>query len=66
MREFDLELKYRPGERMAHVDALSRSATTNVNKTNSEIEERHEILKIMSEEDYILLIQQSDAKLKTY
>lgn len=64
LAEYDLELKFRPGKMMQHVDSLSRAATSEATDTLSEIYERLEVLQTMNQEDYILMIQMSDEQLR--
>lgn len=64
LAEYDFEIKYRAGEKMAHVDCLSRAATEEPSSTEM-IEEVYmkRIFTVLTEEDRILMIQRSDEKL---
>lgn len=57
--EYDFEIKHQKGERMQHVDALSRAP---VNDT-VELEERGSILMISTREDEILVFERTDPKI---
>lgn len=66
LAEYDMEIRYRPGDKMSHVDCLSRAATEE--PSSSEIideiyEKRLNIFLIISEEERIMMIQRSDKKL---
>lgn len=65
LAEFDLEIKHRGGDFMQHVDALSRAPTESAEDTLEPIYDRLNVLTTMSEEDQILFIQRSDARLTT-
>lgn len=59
-QEFDFEIEYRPGCKMAHVDALSRNAVENANNFDEV-----QVLQIRSEEDdWVLAAQMSDERCK--
>lgn len=65
LQDFDIELRHRPGERMQHVDALSRAPTEEPSDTWEDLVERKlEVLTTMNQEDYVLMIQHSDPTLK--
>lgn len=59
MQEFDCEIEYRPGIRMAHVDALSR------NPIENSFDETHvlDVLTINTE-DWLSTVQESDDEIK--
>ncbi|CAB3241848.1 unnamed protein product [Arctia plantaginis] len=56
LQEFDCAIEYRPGNKMSHVDALSR------NPIDSEPNESHilDILLVESEQDWVTTIQSTD------
>jgi len=41
MQSFEFDIQYRPGERMAHVDFLSRNPVPKIVKTSIGVVERH-------------------------
>lgn len=61
--EFDVEIVHRAGERMQHVDALSRSPVEPA-ETTTEMWKGETAFTISTREEEILLYQSSDAKLK--
>lgn len=64
LSEFDYELRHRPGERMFHVDALSRAPTEEATDTVDELlEDKLEVLSLISEEEYVLTMQRFDPTL---
>lgn len=67
LSEYDYEIRYRPGEKMSHVDSLSRAAVETPSKSGI-IEEIYEtrvgLYTILTEEDRILMMQRSDERLK--
>lgn len=65
LQEFDVKIKHRPGEKMAHIDALSRAPmeTSNGDTMDQIISDKLEVLVSMSEEEYIVAMQYSDAGL---
>jgi len=66
LSEFDYEIKHRPGDKMAHVDALSRAPTGEAVDTVDELlENKLEVLTLMTEEEYVLPMQRSDPRLKS-
>lgn len=64
LQEYDVEIKHRPGGRMAHVDALSRAPVDDSQDTLDHIHERLEVLQTLDETDYVLMIQYGDAELR--
>lgn len=65
LQEYDVEIRHRPGNKMEHVDALSRAPTEAENDTMEEIFEKHlEVNICITMEDQILMMQQSDEKLR--
>lgn len=65
LAEFDIEIRHRPGEKMQHVDALSRAPVGKPSNTEDDIVgTRCDVLWSMSESSYILAIQHSDSELK--
>lgn len=65
LQEYDIEIKHRPGEKMQHVDALSRAPHEDSTDTMDDIiDNRLEILPAMTEEEYVVGMQHSDSTLK--
>lgn len=65
LQEYDVEVKHRPGERMAHVDALSRAAVEPADDVmETIIESRLEVMLALSEEDHVMAMQYGDKDLK--
>lgn len=59
-QEFDFEVVYRPGQKMAHVDALSRNAVEPVDD-----DKEMQVLTVnVNEDDWILSIQLEDSRCK--
>ncbi|KAG6439129.1 hypothetical protein O3G_MSEX000509, partial [Manduca sexta] len=62
LQEFDCTIEYRPGPRMAHVDALSRNP---VEGNEPELPERLDMLSIeTTEQDWIVTVQSADEEVK--
>lgn len=63
LQEYDVEIKQRPGEKIAHIDALSRASvkTSNGDTMDQIISDKLEVLVSMSEEEYIVAMRHSDA-----
>lgn len=64
LSEYDCQIKHRAGIKMAHVDALSRAACEEPSDTETDIYSRCDMLQQMTEEDYVLLLQRGDERLK--
>lgn len=68
LQEFEFDIKFRPGERMAHVDALSRAAcptaTKEVLSVNEELSTRLDVLVAMMVSERVRFMQQGDATTK--
>lgn len=67
LSEYDFEIKHRSGERMSHVDSLSRAAVEPADPqgmTEEVYEKRLDVYQIITEEDRITMIQNSDPKLR--
>lgn len=67
LAEYNFEIKYRAGQKMSHVDSLSRAAV----ETESEegmmeeiYEKRLNIFQILTEVERIMMIQRSDRKIR--
>jgi hypothetical protein len=59
-QEFDFEIKYRPGTRMSHVDALSRvicDGAEPVNSVDAEILSRAEVFIAMTKHEAVRLLK---------
>lgn len=65
LQEFDFEVKFRPGSRMAHVDALSRVALPTHDKEDMSVEheltERLDVFVAMTIVEKVRFMQQGDA-----
>ncbi|CAI6376192.1 unnamed protein product [Macrosiphum euphorbiae] len=67
LQEFDFEIKYRPGTRMAHVDALSRvndGEQDDISSVEADLSKRLDVLVALSPTDRVRFMQQSDEKTK--
>ncbi|KAF4530047.1 hypothetical protein B566_EDAN018296 [Ephemera danica] len=64
-QEYDMDVKHRPGIRMAHVDALSRAPVENANETIDDmVSEKLDVRLALTLEEQILTMQRSDPELK--
>ncbi|KAF4531067.1 hypothetical protein B566_EDAN017140 [Ephemera danica] len=64
-QEYDMDVKHRPGVRMAHVDALSRAPVENANETIDDmVSEKLDVRLALTLEEQILTMQRSDPELK--
>ncbi|CAI6349623.1 unnamed protein product [Macrosiphum euphorbiae] len=65
LQEFDFEVKFRPGSRMAHVDALSRAAPPTFDaeeiSVEHELTKRLDVFVAMTVVDKVRFMQQGDA-----
>jgi len=65
LQEFDFKVKFRPGSRMAHVDALSRAAPPTLDTEDMSVEheltERLDVFVAMTIVDKVRFMQQGDA-----
>lgn len=60
-QEFDYAVKYRPGTRMGHVDALSRAPADREDLPFDEVlGERYDVNLVLTEEDRVLMCQMAD------
>jgi len=68
LQEFEFDIKFRPGGRMAHVDALSRAvcptATEEVLSVNEELSTRLNVFVAMTASERVRFMQQGDATTK--
>jgi len=61
LQEYDFEVKYRPGVRMLHVDALSRApVTSDENELDEELAEKYKVCVVLTEEERVLMCQTAD------
>jgi len=60
LQEFDFAMKYRPGIRMGHVDALSRAPISSSEET---VDEQLDVCVVLSLEERVRMCQVSDAEL---
>ncbi|KAF4525385.1 hypothetical protein B566_EDAN013236 [Ephemera danica] len=65
-QEFDMEVKHRPGTRMAHVDALSRAPVEGATETiDNLVSEKLNVCLTLTWEEQVLTMQRSDPEMKT-
>ncbi|UYV70724.1 hypothetical protein LAZ67_8000379 [Cordylochernes scorpioides] len=65
IQEYDFEIRHKPGEKMAHVDGMSRAPVDDPRDTMEEIVEKNlEVCLTITLEEQILMIQHSDPELK--
>ncbi|UYV68366.1 hypothetical protein LAZ67_5004095, partial [Cordylochernes scorpioides] len=65
IQEYDFEIRHKPGEKMAHVDGMSRAPVDDPRDTMEEIVEKNlEVCFTITLEEQILMIQHSDPELR--
>ncbi|UYV60333.1 hypothetical protein LAZ67_1000859 [Cordylochernes scorpioides] len=65
IQEYDFEIRHKPGEKMAHVDGMSRAPVDDPRNTMEEIVEKNlEVCLTITLEEQILMIQHSDPELR--
>ncbi|UYV62889.1 hypothetical protein LAZ67_2002263 [Cordylochernes scorpioides] len=65
IQEYDFEIRHKPGEKMAHVDGMSRAPVDDPRDTMEEIVEKNlEVCLTITPEEQILMIQHSDPELR--
>ncbi|UYV61817.1 hypothetical protein LAZ67_1006716 [Cordylochernes scorpioides] len=65
IQEYDFEIRHKPGEKMAHVDGMSRAPVDDPRDTMKEIVEKNlEVCLTITLEEQILMIQHSDPELR--
>jgi len=65
LQDYNYEVKYRPGARMAHADALSRAPITTEEKDlDAVLAERYEVCTLMTERERVLMCQTADPEIK--
>ncbi|UYV66538.1 hypothetical protein LAZ67_4002004, partial [Cordylochernes scorpioides] len=65
IQEYDFEIRHKPGEKMAHVDGMSRAPVDDPRDTMEEIVEKNlEVRLTITLEEQILMIQHSDPELR--
>lgn len=68
LQQFDFEIKFRPGTRMAHVDAISRVTPPTLpqdsRSVESELAERMDVFIAMTATDRVRFMQQADSASK--
>ncbi|UYV70463.1 K02A2.6-like, partial [Cordylochernes scorpioides] len=65
IQEYDFEIRHKPGEKMAHVDGMSRAPVDDPRDTMEEIVEKNlEVCLTITLEEQILMIQHSDPELR--
>ncbi|KAK9674807.1 RNase H-like domain found in reverse transcriptase [Popillia japonica] len=65
LEEYDYTIIHRSGEKMKHVDALSRAPTEELEETmESTIDERVTMYPLMPEEDRVICMQRADERIK--
>lgn len=60
LQEYDLEVKYRPGVRMAHVDALSRAPVGDEESLDKALTERQTVCVLITEDERVMMCQSAD------
>lgn len=68
LTEYDFEIKYRPGCKMSHIDALSRAPVRGADDTELEIiNDKLEIFTLinLTKEEQVMAMQRTDMRLKT-
>ncbi|UYV78553.1 hypothetical protein LAZ67_16001984 [Cordylochernes scorpioides] len=65
IQEYDFEIRHKPGEKMAHVDGMSRAPVDDPRDTMEEIVEKNlEVCFAITLEEQIFMIQHSDPELR--
>ncbi|UYV76853.1 hypothetical protein LAZ67_14002205 [Cordylochernes scorpioides] len=65
IQEYDFDIRYKPGEKMAHVDGMSRAPVDDPRDTMEEIVEKNlEVCFTITLEEQIMMIQHSDPELR--
>jgi len=67
LHEYDFEIKYRPGTRMARADALSRAVdddTDDADSVDKQLTERLEVCVALTKEERVRFMQQADEHLR--
>lgn len=64
LQEYDYTLEYRKGERMSHIDALSRAPVEEASDTHDDIMDKRLSVLALSQNAEIVTIQMSDDRLK--
>lgn len=64
IQEYDVTIKHRKGEKMQHIDAISRSPVEEASDTMDELTERMESYVTLTVEDRVYLIQRNDEGLR--
>ncbi|UYV66912.1 hypothetical protein LAZ67_4003307 [Cordylochernes scorpioides] len=65
IQEYDFEIRHKPGEKMAHVDGMSRAPVDDPRDTMEEIVEKNlEVCFTITLKEQILMIQHSDPELR--
>lgn len=60
-KKFDFDIQHRPGEKMKHINALTRAPVEEVSETMDEvISDRREVLLTLSLEDQVVIMQSAD------
>jgi len=61
LQEYEYEVKYRPGSRMSHMDALSRAPVAmNERELDDDLAEKNEVCVPMTEEERVLMWQTAE------
>lgn len=65
LSEYDFEVRHRPGDKMTHVDALSRAPIEQATDTEKElIGKEMGVMLTMTEDEYVITMQRSDQRLR--
>lgn len=60
LQEFDFVVRHRPGEKMQHVDALSRAPVNEPTDTEELVNDRVTVFSILSDEEIVAMYQRKD------
>jgi len=62
LQEYEFDVKYRPGVRMAHVDALSRAPVGEEESLDEALMERQTVCQVISQDERVMMCQTADAE----
>lgn len=63
LQEFDFSIRHRAGQKMVHVDALSRAPVSDPDSALDDLYDRLEVLHVITQDDKVLTMQRSDKDL---
>jgi len=61
LQEYDFEVKYRPGVRMAHVESLSRAPVRGVESLDEALTERQTVCVLITSDERVIMCQTADS-----